>query len=48
MNDDLHSLLSDLARYLDQQRATGSTFSFEGEEPRPEDPAVEVAPAPEP
>ena len=42
MSDDLRHLLNDLAAYLDQQRALGSTFYLEGDAPDP-DPAPAVA-----
>ena len=50
MNHDLRTLLDDLARYLEQQRAAGSTFYLESDEcviEAPE-PATSPPPPPEP
>jgi uracil-DNA glycosylase family 4 len=48
VSDDLRDLLSDLAAYLDQQRALGSTFYLEGDVPAPDPQPAVAAPAPAP
>ena len=45
MNHDLRTLLDDLARYLEQQRAAGSTFFLESDAPVIEAPAPPVPPS---